>query len=261
MVMTAAEVKLWNKGGVTVAGYQATPLLETRHLTKSFRGRKIVDDLNIRVMKGDVYGFLGRNGQGKTTTIRLMTGLVFPDSGDVLINGISLRKDFKRAIAHIGAIVETPAFHDYLTGYENLVLMARLAPGVGRSRIREVLDIVGLGSRARDKVKTYSLGMKQRLGIANALLHEPGLIILDEPTNGLDPQGMKEMKELILRLASERNITFFISSHLLHEMQQLCNRIGIIQNGRLLMEGDIRELAGAAGDLSLEELYFEATRS
>jgi ABC-2 type transport system ATP-binding protein len=242
-------------------GNRETPLLETRHLTKSFRGRKIVDDLNIRVMKGDVYGFLGRNGQGKTTTIRMLTGLVFPDSGDVLVNGISLRRDFKRAIAHIGAIVETPAFHDYLTGYENLALMANLAPGVTGSRIREVLDIVGLGGRAKDKVKTYSLGMKQRLGIANALLHEPALIILDEPTNGLDPQGMMEIRELILRLASEKNITFFISSHLLHEMQQLCNRVGIIQNGRLLMERDVRELAGAAGGFSLERLYFETTRS
>ena len=243
-----------------MAGNRATPLLETRHLTKSFRGRKVVDDLNIRVMKGDVYGFLGRNGQGKTTAIRMMTGLVFPDAGDVLVNGISLRKDFRRAISHIGAIVETPAFHDYLTGYENLALMANLSPGVTKNRIREVLDIVGLGNRARDKVKTYSLGMRQRLGIANALLHEPELIILDEPTNGLDPQGMKEMKELILQLASEKNITFFISSHLLREMQALCNRIGIIQNGRLLIEAEVRELSGAAGDFSLEKLYFEATR-
>jgi len=259
-VLAAVEIAR-SKGGASMAGNQATPLLETRHLTKSFRGRKIVDDLNIRVMKGDVYGFLGRNGQGKTTTIRMLTGLIFPDSGDVLINGISLRKDFKRAIAHVGAIVETPAFHDYLTGYENLALMANLAPGVTKSRVREVLDIVGLGGRARDKVKTYSLGMKQRLGIANALLHEPELIVLDEPTNGLDPQGMREIRELILRLASGKNITFFISSHLLHEMQEMCNRIGIIQNGRLLMEGDMRELAVKADDFSLEKLYFETTRS
>jgi len=240
---------------------QEIPLLETRGLTKSFRGRKVVDDLNIRVMKGDVYGFLGRNGQGKTTAIRMMTGLVFPDAGDVLVGGVSLRKDFRRAIARIGAIVETPAFHDYLTGYENLALMANLTPGVTRSRIREVLDIVGLNGRARDKVRTYSLGMRQRLGIANALLHEPELIILDEPTNGLDPQGMKEIRELILRLAAEKRITFFISSHLLYEMQQICNRVGIIEGGRLLMEGDVRELAGAAGDFSLEHLFFETTRS
>lgn len=132
----------------------AVPLLETRHLTKSFRGRNIVNDLNIKVMKGDVYGFLGRNGQGKTTTIRLMTGLVFPDSGDVLINGLSLRKHFKRAISYIGAIVETPSFYDYLTGYENLALMANLVPGLKRGRIDEVLDIVGLSGRARDKVRT-----------------------------------------------------------------------------------------------------------
>lgn len=234
-------------------------LLETRNLTKSFRGRKIIDNLNLKVMKGDVYGFLGRNGQGKTTTIRLMTGLIFPDSGEVIINGCNLRTDFKRAISQIGAIVESPTFYDYLSGYENLTLMANLVPGVSKSRINEVLEIVGLRSRAKDKVRTYSLGMKQRLGIANALLNNPQLIILDEPTNGLDPQGMKEIKEMIVQLSSEKNITFFISSHLLHEIQQFCNRIGIINDGKLLVEGNVNELVGNSNENSLEKLYFEAT--
>lgn len=235
-------------------------LLETRNLTKSFRGRKIIDNLNLMVMKGDVYGFLGRNGQGKTTTIRLMTGLIFPDSGEVIINGCNLRTDFKRAISQIGAIVESPTFYDYLSGYENLSLMANLVPGVIKSRINEVLEIVGLKSRAKDKVRTYSLGMKQRLGIANALLNNPQLIILDEPTNGLDPQGMKEIREMIVQLSSEKGITFFISSHLLHEIQQFCNRIGIINDGKLLVEGNVNELVGNSNENSLEKLYFDVTR-
>ncbi len=234
-------------------------LLETRNLTKSFRGRKVIDNLNLKVMRGDVYGFLGRNGQGKTTTIRMMTGLIFPDSGDVTINGYSLKTDFKRAISCVGAIVEAPAFYDYLSGYENLLLMANLIPGLNKSRIDEVLEIVRLTGLGKDKVRTYSLGMKQRLGIANALLNHPQLIILDEPTNGLDPQGMKEIKEMIVQLSSEKDITFFISSHLLHEMQQLCSRIGIIHNGKLLVEGNVHELAGNSSENSLEKLYFEAT--
>jgi ABC-2 type transport system ATP-binding protein len=237
----------------------STPLLQTRRLTKSFRGRKIIDHLNLTVMKGDVYGFLGRNGQGKTTAIRLITGLIFPDSGEVIINGFHLRTNFKQAISQVGAIVESPAFYDYLTGYENLSLMANLLPGVEKSRIGEVLEIVGLRSRAKDKVRTYSLGMKQRLGIANALLGDPPLIILDEPTNGLDPQGIKEIREMIAQLSSEKGITFFISSHLLHEIQQICNRIGILKEGKLLVEGDVEEWVGRCGERSLEQLYFETT--
>lgn len=235
-------------------------LLETCNLTKSFGKRKIIDNLSLRVMKGDVYGFLGRNGQGKTTTIRLMTGLIFPDSGDVMIDGHNLRTDFKGAISQIGAIVESPNFYDYLSGYENLSLMANLVPGLNKSKIDEVLEIVRLTNRAKDKVRTYSLGMKQRLGIANALLNNPKLIILDEPTNGLDPQGMKEIKEMIVQLSSEKNITFFISSHLLHEMQQLCNRIGIVNDGKLLVEGNVSELVKNSNENSLEQFYFETTK-
>ncbi len=234
-------------------------LLETRNLIKSFGGRKIIDNLNLQVMKGDIYGFLGRNGQGKTTTIRLITSLIFPDSGDVIIDGHNLRSDFKKAISNVGAIVESPSFYGYLSGYDNLKLMANLVPGIRKDRIDEVLEVVRLSSRAKDKVKTYSLGMKQRLGIANALLSSPKLIILDEPTNGLDPQGMKEIKEVIVQLASEKNITFFISSHLLHEVEQISSRIGIIDNGKLLSEASIIELTQKSPGKSLEDIYFEIT--
>lgn len=186
-------------------------LLETHKLTKSFQGKTIIDNLDLNIKRGDVYGFLGRNSQGKTTTIRMITGLIFPDSGEIVINGLNLITDFKQAISQIGAIVENPVFYDYLSGYENLSLMVNLIPGIEKDKVTEVLEIVGLTSRAKDKVSTYSLGMKQRLGIANALLNDPRLIILDEPTNGLDPQGMMEIKEMILQLSSGKNITFFIS--------------------------------------------------
>ncbi|UUI42043.1 ABC transporter ATP-binding protein [Oceanobacillus oncorhynchi] len=237
----------------------AETLLETHKLTKSFQGKTIIDNLNLNIKKGDVYGFLGRNGQGKTTTIRMLTGLIFPDSGEVVINGLNIRGDFKQAISQIGAIVENPVFYDYLSGYENLSLMVNLIPGIGKEKINEVLELVGLTRRAKDKVAAYSLGMKQRLGIANALLNDPQLIILDEPTNGLDPQGMIEIKEMILQLSSKKEITFFISSHLLHEVSQICNRVGILNDGKLLAEGDVSELINDSETHSLEEAFFNIT--
>jgi ABC-type multidrug transport system ATPase subunit len=217
-------------------------LLETRGLNKTFGKRKVIDNLNLKVEQGDIYGFLGPNGSGKTTTIRMMLGLIHPDSGEVKIDGYDLKTDFKKAISPVGAIVENPTFYTYLSAYDNLKLMANLVPGINETRVKEVLDIVGLKDRAEDKVKTYSLGMKQRLGIANALLNNPKIIILDEPTNGLDPQGMKEIKEMIAQLASEKGITFFISSHLLNEVEQICTKVGIIKEGKLLAEGNVKEL-------------------
>ena len=233
------------------------PVLSAENLNKTLGGRKIIDNLNLQVFQGNIYGFLGKNGQGKTTTIRLVTGLIFPDSGEITICGYDLRKDFKRAIAQVGAIVEAPSFYSYLSGYDNLKLMANLLPDVSKDRIEEVLNIVGLHQRAKDKVKTYSLGMKQRLGIANALLGNPRLVILDEPTNGLDPQGMREIKELIVQLAAEKDLTFFISSHMLHDIEQICNRIGIIDQGKLLLEDELANLQTQGR--SLEEIYFEIT--
>ncbi|OZB96570.1 ABC transporter ATP-binding protein [Paenibacillus sp. XY044] len=226
-------------------------LLEAKGLTKTFGSRTVVDRLDLRIEKGDIYGFLGTNGSGKTTTIRMLTGLVHPDAGEVRIGGFHLKTRFKDAIAHVGAIVESPAFYAYLSAYDNLKLTANLLPGVTRTKVDEVLEIAGLSDRAKDKVGSYSLGMKQRLGIAGALLNRPQLIILDEPTNGLDPQGMKEIKELIAQLAAEQNISFLISSHLLHEVEQICNRAGVIRKGKLIAEVEVGQLL-AAGPETVE---------
>lgn len=199
--------------------------------------------------QGDIYGFLGQNGAGKTTTIRIITGLIFPDSGNIKICGYDIRENFKKAISNVGAIVENPVFYPYLSAYENLSLMSNLISEIEDGRVEEVLNIVGLKERAKDKVQTYSLGMKQRLGIANALLGYPKLIILDEPTNGLDPQGMKDIKDIIVKLAAEEGITFFISSHLLHELEQICTSVCVIKNGKLIIEGNVKELLGDEREL------------
>lgn len=233
-------------------------LLAVDNLSKSFGGRKVVDRLSLRVEQGDIYGFLGENGSGKTTTIRMMTGLVHPDEGEVHICGYNLRRNFRAAIAQVGAIVEYPAFYPYLSAFDNLRLMANLLPGVTLDRVDEVLEVVGLSGRARDKVGTYSLGMRQRLGIANALLNRPALIILDEPTNGLDPQGIRQIREMVEQLAAEQGITFCISSHLLHEVEQTCTKVAILRNGKLLAEVDIKEQL-RRGAQTLEQYYFAMT--
>lgn len=228
-------------------------LLEVRNLSKTFGNRKVVNDLNLNVKQGEIYGFLGQNGAGKTTTIRMITGLIHPDLGSIKICGYDLKTNFKEAISNIGAIVEYPVFYSYLSAYDNLTLMANLIPKIKKERINEVLEIVGLKDRAKDKFKTYSLGMKQRLGIANALLNYPKLVILDEPTNGLDPQGIKDIKDIVIKLSKEHNITFFISSHLLHELEQICSTVGVIKDGNLVIEGDIKNLL--VGETAKIEIY------
>ncbi|MHB0913559.1 MAG: ABC transporter ATP-binding protein [Armatimonadota bacterium] len=216
-------------------------LLETTGLAKTFRRRRAVDDLSLRVYEGDVYGFLGPNGAGKSTTIRMLTGLVSPTAGTVRVLG---RRIGASALRQVGALVETPAFYKYLSARENLSLLGRLSGLNDPRRVDEVLDLVGLLDRAKDKVKVYSQGMRQRLGIAQAILAKPKLVILDEPTNGLDPQGMRDVRELIRRLAEAERVTIFLSSHLLHEVEQVCTRVGIINRGRLVAEGDVGELLG-----------------
>ena len=216
--------------------------LETIGLTKNFRRRRAVDDLNLQVHDGDVYGFLGPNGAGKSTTIRMLTGLVRPNRGSARLLGLDVRTQLAEALQEVGALVESPAFYKYLSARENLKLFSRLSGGCDDRRIDQVLDIVGLLDRAEDKVRTFSHGMLQRLGIAQALLPNPRLAILDEPTSGLDPQGMKDVRELIQRLASEEKVTIFLSSHLLHEVEQVCNRVGIINRGKLIAEGDVEQL-------------------
>lgn len=197
----------------------------------------VIDRINLQVKKGDIFGFLGPNGAGKTTTIRMILGLVHSNRGEIIINGIDLSKDVKKAVEKVGAIIETPKFYPYLTAYRNLELMANLHEGITEARINELLDLVGLNERGRCKVKTFSLGMKQRLGIARALINNPHLVILDEPTNGLDPQGMREVRDLIKRLNTEENISFFISTHLLNEVEQICNKVAIVKKGKVIDRG------------------------
>ena len=211
--------------------------LQTEELTKRFRSRTAVDRLTMRVERGDIYGFLGPNGAGKSTTLRMLLGLVRPTSGVVKFPVRASSWEYLKARSRVGAIIETPAFYENFSGRRNLQLLASLSGGVQKKRVEEVLDIVDLRDRARDPVKVYSYGMRQRLGIAQALLPTPELIILDEPTNGLDPQGIQQTRKLIRRLRDELGLTVLLSSHLLTEIEQLCNRVGIIHEGRLLYEG------------------------
>src|SRR5215211_732584 len=211
--------------------------LQTENLTKRFGSRTAVDRLTIRVERGDIYGFLGPNGAGKSTTLRMLLGLVRPTSGVIKFPVRASTWEYLRARSRIGAIIETPAFYDNFSGRRNLQLFASLSGGVQVKRVEQVLEIVGLRDRARDPVKVYSYGMRQRLGIAQALLPTPELVILDEPTNGLDPQGIQQTRELIRRLRDEFKLTVLLSSHLLTEIEQLCNQVGVIHDGRLLYEG------------------------
>lgn len=217
-------------------------VLEVSQISKSFGDKKVVSDLTFDVTQGDVFGFLGPNGAGKTTTIRMMLGLIAIDSGTVKINGFDIKKNFNQAIKQVGTVVETPKFYPYLSGYYNLRLIANLHTELPKGRIEEVLEIVDLTKAAKNKVKTYSLGMRQRLGLARALLNYPRLVFLDEPTNGLDPQGMIEIREMISQLAIEQDITFFITSHLLHEVEQICNKVGILKEGRLISLSPVKKM-------------------
>lgn len=210
------------------------PVVEFINVTKKIKQKMIIDDISFDVYAGEVFGFLGPNGAGKTTTIRMLFGLISITAGEVLINGYSIKTEYEKAIAHVGGIIENPEMYQYLTGYQNLAQYARMYPSIAHDRIDEVLALVKLSQNAQDKVKTYSLGMRQRLGLAQALLHKPSLIVLDEPTNGLDPAGIHELRDHLRMLAKKETIAILVSSHLLTEMELMCDRIGIIQNGKLL---------------------------
>ncbi|MGO4496198.1 ABC transporter ATP-binding protein [Paenibacillus sp. 2RAB27] len=211
-----------------------TPIVQVDHISKRIGSKTIIDKLSFDVPRGEVFGFLGPNGAGKTTTIRMMVGLMSISEGDIRVGGYSIRTHFEQAIRHIGAIVENPEMYKFLSGYKNLVHYARMIPGIGEERIGEVIDLVGMTNRIHDKVKTYSLGMRQRLGIAQALLHKPSVLILDEPTNGLDPAGIRELRDHLRKLTREEGISVIVSSHLLAEMELMCDRVAIIQNGKLV---------------------------
>ncbi|MBU0528659.1 ABC transporter ATP-binding protein [bacterium] len=215
-------------------------ILSIKNLSKSFGKRKVVDSLSFEIREGEIFGFLGPNGAGKSTAIRSMLSLIKPDDGDIVIFNKSVRKFKNSALCGVGALVERPDFYEYLSAFRNLSLLAKM-DNISQNRIDEVLKIVGLSERRADKVKTFSQGMKQRLGIAQALLSNPKLLILDEPTNGLDPRGMKEVRDLIRKLAQE-GITILISSHLLHEVEQVCTTMAIINLGKLVKIGSVHNL-------------------
>ncbi|UJF34238.1 ABC transporter ATP-binding protein [Paenibacillus hexagrammi] len=212
----------------------ALPIVQMEQVCKKIGAKTIIDKLSFEVPRGEVFGFLGPNGAGKTTTIRMMVGLMSITEGDIRIGGHSIRTHFEEAIRHIGAIVENPEMYKFLSGYHNLVHYARMIPGISAQRIEEVIKLVGMENRIHDKVKTYSLGMRQRLGIAQALLHKPSVLILDEPTNGLDPAGIRELRDHLRKLTREEGISVIVSSHLLSEMELMCDRVAIIQNGSLV---------------------------
>ncbi|KLU58957.1 putative ABC transporter ATP-binding protein YxlF [Peptococcaceae bacterium CEB3] len=216
--------------------------LRTHHLTKRYGEKAVVHDINLSIRTGDIYGFLGQNGAGKTTTLRMLMGLIRPSAGEIELFGAGLKGSRAMALERVGAIIEYPGFYLNLSAAENLEIHRRLMGMGNKECIDEVLTTVGLLDAKQQKVKNYSLGMKQRLGIARALLHHPELLILDEPTNGLDPVGIKEVRQLFLDLARQRGISILISSHLLNEIELLATRIGIIHKGKLLEEIDYEAL-------------------
>jgi len=222
-------------------------IIEIKNLSKNFKNLKAVDNLNINVFKGDVFGFLGPNGAGKSTTIRMLLTLIKPTKGNIKIFGKDLQKERLSILRNVGAIVEKPDFYGYLSAYKNLEILSRISGhDISKKRIMEVLELVGLAERYKSKVKTFSHGMKQRLGLAQALLHDPELIILDEPTTGLDPMGMKEIRDLIIHLSRDQKKTVFLSSHILYEVEQVANRMIIINKGTARVEGAVKELLDAS---------------
>ncbi|WP_059050632.1 ABC transporter ATP-binding protein [Paenibacillus senegalimassiliensis] len=220
-------------------------VLSVKQATKKMGNKTIVDTLSFDLRQGEIVGLLGPNGAGKTTTIRMIVGLIGMTAGDVVVKGTSIRQDFAKAIAEIGGIIENPEFYPYMTGNDNLKQYQRMSGGIDEARLQEVTRLVGLEHAIHKRVKTYSLGMRQRLGIAQALLHKPSILILDEPTNGLDPAGIREMRDYLKQIASEQGIAVLVSSHLLSEMELMCSRVVVIQEGKFVTE---RALGAAVGE-------------
>ncbi|MBT2639771.1 ABC transporter ATP-binding protein [Bacillus sp. ISL-39] len=237
------------------------PIVEIKNLKKVIGDKTIIHGISMEVFPGEVFGFLGPNGAGKTTTIRMMVGLMGITEGQVLINGLSIEKNFEKAISHVGGIIENPEMYKFLSGYDNLLQYARMLPvPVKKERINEIVKLVGLEKRIHEKVKGYSLGMRQRLGLAQALLHSPSLLILDEPTNGLDPAGIREIRTYIRKIAHEEGIAVFVSSHMLSEMQLMCDRIGIIQDGHLVSVESVGDFVGDKVNTVIEVEPIEKAR-
>lgn len=216
--------------------------LAVKDLRKTIGRKEIIKGLNFELKQGEVFGFLGPNGAGKTTTIRMLTGLIKPTNGTISICGYDVRKEFTKAMQYLGCIVENPELYPYLSGWDNLLHFARMLPSVSEEQIKETIAFVGLDDRIHDKVKTYSLGMRQRLGIAQALLNRPKVLILDEPTNGLDPAGIREMRQFIRNLAENEGLSVLVSSHLLSEIQLLCDRVAIMTKGEIIQIDSVENL-------------------
>lgn len=227
------------------------PVIELKNIYKRIGKKTLIDNLSFSIQPGEVFGFLGPNGAGKTTTIRMMVGLMRPTQGSIFIKGENLTTHFEKAVRHVGAIVENPELYDFLTGYQNLINFSRMVGPADFERIQEVTALVGLESVIHQKVKTYSLGMRQRLGVAQALLHRPSVLILDEPTNGLDPAGIREFRTLLRQLAHKENVAVFISSHLLSEIELMCDRVGIIQKGTLISIEKVSEFVHSAHSVTV----------
>ena len=239
-------------------------VLEIKNVSKSFGRRKIIDNINLYVKEGEVYGFVGPNGAGKTTTIKMILGLLSIDEGNIAINGFDVKKDFEKAMEYIGGIVENPDSYTYLSGLDNLKLYANVR-NISKERIDEVVKLVGLEDRIKDKVQKYSLGMKQRLGLAITLLHKPKVLILDEPTNGLDPAGIKDLRNILKKIAHEEKAAVFVSSHMLAEMEQMCDIVTVINKGKIITTKDIKDVLENKSEvleytLKLEpsKVYFDA---
>lgn len=236
-------------------------VLELRDVSKVIGQQRIVDKLSFKVNKGEIVGLLGPNGAGKTTTIRMIVGLINMSEGDILINGHSVKTEFTSAIKRLGAIVENPEFYGYMTGLDNLKQYQRMSKGITDERIDEVVEIVGLKNAMNKRVKTYSLGMRQRLGIAQALLHSPDILILDEPTNGLDPAGIREMRDYLKKIAEVDNIAVLVSSHLLSEMELMCSRVVVIQQGKFIQEQQLTQTSTEKQMVSIKVNVLAIARS
>ncbi len=225
-------------------------VLELKSVNKTISNQKIIKDISFELYKGEVLGLLGPNGSGKTTTMRMIVGLMSITSGEIYIQGNSIKEKFKESIKHIGAMIETPAFYPFYSGYKNLMYFARMLEGVSKERVLEVINLLGLSNAIHKKFSTYSLGMKQRLGIAQALLHNPSILILDEPTNGLDPAGVREIRDYLKQIAEVEQTAILLSSHLLSEIELICDRSIIIQNGQFVESIDLNDKSG-------EKLFIE----
>ena len=234
-------------------------VLECKSLNKKIGKKDILKNVSLKVQEGDILGFIGPNGAGKTTTIKLILGLQKINSGEVKINGYDIKTQFEKAIERVGTIVENPDLYMYMSGLDNLKMIARLYKNIDAKRIDEVIKLVGLENRIKDKVSKYSLGMRQRLGIAQAIMHKPNLLILDEPTNGLDPEGIKQLRDLLTKLAKEENMAILISSHNLAELESFCNKITIIQNGEIIETSTLEDAKRVEGKM-LYEIELDNTK-